>query len=317
MSQNSLQVKNVATTSSSDDLNGRKLEFLGGMSSVLSSRAAKGYFFKFVERLAYNLTLEGHQWTLLRGELSDDCLKFLKDFTVPFLAPIASAWDTDLRDLLTVHFQQTLELPKDKASEISGGTCQLFAKTEQYDLSIMNGNGDEVIAMEFKLHQDSLSGKDLKIIFEKIHEHSDCHVGFIVALNFAAALKKKENWKDLPSNYFIYSLARVKDKSNTLAFVKHFPLSKPRVKGQRLQFIMSEEVNLGFDLEARIVEPECEKLKVDLKGKSSGKKKKNPKKRIRRPNEPLILILVSLLDLNKIENTKSFLKAAPGFTGGM
>ena len=128
------------------------------------------------------------------------------------MAPISSAWDTDLRHLLTVHFQQTLELPEDEASEISGGTCQLFAKTEQYDLSIMNGNGDEVIAMEFKLHQDALSGKDLKIIFDKIHEHSNCRVGFIVALNFAAALKKKENWKDLPSNYFIFSLARFKEE---------------------------------------------------------------------------------------------------------
>ena len=80
---------------------------------------------------------------------------------------------------------------------------------------------------------------------------------------------------------------------------------------------MSKEVNLGFDLEANIVEPEYEKIKVNLKGKSSGKKEKNPQKRKRKPNEPLILILVSLLDLNKIENTKSFLKAAPCFTGVM
>ena len=53
-------IEKATTTSFSDDLNGRKLDFHGGMSSVLASRAAKGSFFKFVERLAYHLTLEGH-----------------------------------------------------------------------------------------------------------------------------------------------------------------------------------------------------------------------------------------------------------------
>lgn len=99
--------------------------------------------------------------------------------------------------------------------ELSGGTCKLFANQVQYDLSIKDGKGEEVIAMEFKLHQDPLSANDLEIILNKIYKHSTCRIGFIVAVNFAAALKKKEDWKGLSPNYSIYSLARVKKNKQT------------------------------------------------------------------------------------------------------
>ena len=67
----------------------------------------------------------------------------------------------------------------------------------QYDLSIRNGNGEEVIAMEYKLHRDPLSVNDLTLIFDKIYANSTCRIGFIVAVNFAPALKKEQDWKDL------------------------------------------------------------------------------------------------------------------------
>ena len=57
-------IKVATNTSSCRKFNGRKLEFLAGMSSVLASRAANVSFYNFVRRLAYHLTLEGNEWTL-------------------------------------------------------------------------------------------------------------------------------------------------------------------------------------------------------------------------------------------------------------
>ena len=306
-------IKEASYTPWDNDLNGRKMQYLGGMSSVLASRVANGSFFKFVERLTYHLSLEGHEWNLLPGQLSDNCSQFLRDFTVPFLAPLASAWDTDLRDLLKVHFQQTSGIPEEKSSELSGGTCKLVPNTEQYNLSIKNGKGYEVIAMEFNLQQDSLSGNDLKLIFDKINSLSTCHTVFIVALDFAAALKKKENWHYLSPNYSIYSLVPVLDTENTLGFANLFPSDGTSAEGQDLRFDLGFEVDLDNDFEVNIFES------MDMELDISFKKKKSKKiKRIKRNlNEPLIVILVSLLDLNKFSNKKSFLKAVPCFRGGM
>ena len=141
--------------------------------------------------------MEGNEWTLSKKHLPTDCLGLLENFIVPFLAPVASVWDENLKKLMGKYFEQKLKLPQEKLSEICGGTCELFQMQTQYDLSIRNGNGEEVIAMEYKLHRDPLSVNDLTLIFDKIYANSTCRIGFIVAVNFAPALKKEQDWKDL------------------------------------------------------------------------------------------------------------------------
>lgn len=131
---------------------------------------------------------------------------------------------------------------------------------------------------------------------------------------FAAALKKREDWKGLSPNYSIYSLARVKDKEIRLGFFRHFPLDVASAENQESQFVMSEEVDLRCDMEVSIVPSELEKFDGHFMDICLDEKEKDPIRKKRDLNEPLILILISLLDLNNTTNMTNFIKAMPSFT---
>ena len=272
--------------------NGKRLEFLGAISFVLASRASQGSFFKFVERFVHHLALSKMKWICLTEYLSPNCRTFLEKLVVPFCAPLASVWDEDMKELLQANYQEASGMSERQSKMLVGGTCQLHSYTQEFDLTMKNGLNAEVIAVEFKLHNDALSGNDLKVIFDKLYQNSECNVGILVGLKFDAALEKEETWIDLPKNYSIYSLDRVlktADNPNvtpvsTLRFYKKFPVHVPGVHSEDLQFNLHhqiDEMNLNLNT-------------VRAEKRSIGREKR---KRIL-GEEPFIIILISLLDLN-------------------
>lgn len=78
---------------------------------------------------------------------------------------------------------------------------------------------------------------------------------------------------------------------------------------------MSEEVDLGCGMEVSIVPSEHEKFDGHFMDIYLDEKEKDPIRKKRDFNEPLILISISLLDLNKITNMTNFINAMPFFTG--
>jgi hypothetical protein len=62
-------VLNVTRSLCIEELNGRKLQFLAGITPVLASRYAKGSLVKFIERLVCHLTFNQVNWKLKEGEL--------------------------------------------------------------------------------------------------------------------------------------------------------------------------------------------------------------------------------------------------------
>ena len=103
------------------------------------------------------------------GELSHDCNAILEKLVVPICAPVSSIWDENLKDLLEFNYENT---PGMLAKMLA---CQLL-DYGKVDLIMKNGLNQEVLAVEFKLHKDPLSGSDLRGIFDKIYENSTCWI---------------------------------------------------------------------------------------------------------------------------------------------
>ena len=92
-------------------------------------------------------------------------------------------------------------------------------------------------------------------------------VGFLVALKFEAALKKKETWQDLPNNYSVYSLARVEKPAHipemTLKFVKHFPVDASGIESDDSPSDQNDEINesdLYVDFEKKLFLPKKRRI---------------------------------------------------------
>jgi hypothetical protein len=294
------------------DLDGPKLEYLGAISAVLASGYARGSLYKFIERFAYHLTFEQTQWMLQESQLFPTTKKLFENLTVPFLAPVDSKWDKNLKDLLTVFFQEKLKIAKTKARKLSGGTCKLFGNTEQYDLSISDGNGLQVIAMEFKLHRKSLCISRFKTIFEKLHDCTDASIAFVVAIDFEKAFEEDKNWKYLPDNYTIYSLTPV-DKTKNLSLVRRFPNDISTVESSLARILIQKNAAR----QARSLLSRSSKFSKKTSKISSRMNEPRPKRKKRDNDRPLTIILVSLKQLNFQNNTKDLLKLVDCFTGGM
>jgi hypothetical protein len=105
---------------------------------------------------------------------------------------------------------------------------------------------------------------------------------------------KDVSWKDIPQNNFIYSVIPKDAKGNTLTFVRHFPADEPTDVEMSIT-----ESNQGSrdECDGRFEkEPEPERIKPHVN-----------------PNRDLILILISIVDLNRIETPLQFTEKIPMF----
>jgi hypothetical protein len=307
-----LYVKCASISPSEDKLNGTKLEYIGGLSAVLASRYANGCFFKFVERFAYHLTFKKKPWKLENSQLLAESMNIFQKLTVPFLAPPESVWDEKLKELLTIHCKAKLRADDDKAEILSGGTCQLFGNTEQYDLSILDGAENQVIAMEFKLHVKPLCNSEFKSIFRKLHDHTTASIAFVVAIDFEPALDNKSNWSGLPENFTIYSLAPV-GETNVLSFARIFPRNSDNVEGT-VSMMQGEDVSTK-DVEKSIASSMII-TQQDLQT-SATDQVYAPQTFLKSAKRPLTIILVSLKFLNLKKTTWEFLTEIDSFPGGI
>lgn len=73
-----------------------------------------------------------------------------------------SKWDNDLTRLLQGYYHENHLFSVEKSNKICGGVCELFRQKVGFDLKITGGNNISVIAMELKLHKQSISGWLLK-----------------------------------------------------------------------------------------------------------------------------------------------------------
>ena len=105
---------------------------------------------------------------------------------------------------------------------------------------------------------------------------------------------KDVSWKDIPQNNFIYSVPPKDAKGNTLAFFRYFSANEP--SDAEMSFTDSNQGSRD-ECDGRFEkEPEPERIKPHVN-----------------PNRDLILILISIVDLNRIKNTEKFLKKIPMF----
>jgi hypothetical protein len=116
----------VASPPYQNGLIGRKLEYLGAIASVLSSRYANGCFFKFIERFAYHLTHENVEWKLKTNNLTPKCARFIDQFFVPVLAPINGSWDEDFKTMLGGYLEEKLHWKGFKKKNSLSALANLF-----------------------------------------------------------------------------------------------------------------------------------------------------------------------------------------------
>jgi hypothetical protein len=300
-------ILNVTSTSPSKDLNGKKLEYLGAMASVLSSRYATGCFFKFVERFAHHLTLENVEWKLETSNLTPKCALFIDKFFVPLLAPISGSWNPNLKSLLQGYLQEKINW-NSETSSFPIGTCKFVRNDQQYDLSIRNGSRVEVIAMEFKLHKTPLTTYHLKSILGKLRRNSYASIAFVVSLDFVSSIIKNVSWKDIPQNNYIYSVLPKESEKNKLTLVRHFPAQDP--DDHSFEMNSNPDVQMSSTDSSQDSADENEEYFPE----EPESKKKRPDSN---PERNLILILISLADLNRMKSTEEFLKKIPLFKGGL
>jgi len=184
------------------------------------------------------------------------------------------------------------------------GTCKFVSNAQQYDLSIINGNEIEVIAMEFKLQKASLTVPNLKTIFDKLRDNCSASIAFVVSLDLVGSIDNDVSWKNIKPNNYIYSVIPKDTKGNKLTLVRHFPINEPSDA--------SFEMNTDTDVEMSITDSN-----QGSRDENDGRFQKEPEpERIKphvNPNRDLILILISIVDLNRIGSTEKFLRKIPMF----
>lgn len=213
----SIYVENASDSSFGLEFHRKKLHFLPALAAILASRSSKGIFFNFIENFASQLTLHSTPWKINTDQLPLEWKLHMQNLVIPLLAPIASTWNEEMKYLLKMHSQE-------KSESLSGGVCKLFGRELLDGFLIVDGVGDEKIAIEFFCHSRQPSDSNLIQMLHSLHENSgDCQVGFAVAMDFSLALNSC-NWKYLPGNCCVCSLVPAQGSTPEFEFKKLFPL---------------------------------------------------------------------------------------------
>jgi hypothetical protein len=188
------------------------------------------------------------------------------------------------------------------------GTCEFVPNDRQYDLSILNGAKEKVISIEFRLDKTFLTTQDLKNIFDDLRNNYNVPIGFVVSLDSVSSILKYVDSDDIPQNNFVYSVSPKDAKGNKLTFLRHFPANEPN--DASFETITDTNVQMSFT-----------DSNQGSTNESEGSFQKEPKpKRIGldwNANQNLILIFISISDLNRMSSMDEFLHKFPLFGNGL